>query len=249
MATQLTIVNKVLEELREDQVTTVAANAYTKLIARFVNKSKEDMEDINHKWSVYITEVSDTWPADGSTVAIDVTETNDRSVLLRDEDRDWVPQAYDVTTNEVGQLFDCSYKALLKERAIGTNDTSKTNDTPRAFAIRNDADGRGWTIEIPDPVSGTGTARSWLTYWYIPQAAFATDGTDDSTEVKLPERPILARAIYYAQNERGEEMGQPNGILWQESLLAIGSAAERDLQVNKNTYAGVASHFNNEECL
>ena len=249
MATQLTLVNNVLQELREDTVATVSATTYSKLIGKFINKSKNDMEDVSHTWSVYITEVSDTWPADGTTKAIDVTETNDRSVLLRDEDRDWIPAAYDITTNEVGQLLDCSYKALLKERAIGTNDTTVTVDIPRAFAIRNDADGRGWTIEIPFPVDAAATARSWRMYWYIPQADLALDGTDDATNILLPSRPIEARAIYYAQNERGEEMGQPNGILWQLSLLAFGSAAERDLQVNKNTYAGVASHYNNEESL
>ena len=247
MATQITIINDVLSELREDTVADANTTTYSKLIGKFVNRAKSWAEDVNHHWSVYITEISTTITADGSTRSFDLTTTNDRSVLLRDTDKDWVPQAYDITTDEVGQLQDIPYSDLLRERAL-TADTTKTVTTPFNFAVTADTDGRGWTLILVWPVGSTETARSWRTYWYIPQADLALDGTDDGTEIKLPARPIELYALYLALNERGEEMGQPGGLAFQAATDALASALELDKQVqNKNLSS--AHDWNNQEYL
>lgn len=249
MATQLTIVNNVLRELREDTVANVNDTTYAQLIAKFVNRAKARMEDVNHYWSVYITEINTTILADGNTRSYDLTATTDRSVMLRDTDRDLRPQAYDITTNEVGQLFDIPYSDLLRERAIGTNETNRTVDIPRNFSIIADADGRGWTLLTLWAVPASAIARSWRTYWYIPQADLALDGTDDDTQILLPAFPIELWAIYLALNERGEEMGQPGGLAFQTATDALGSALERDQQVQRKPGSGRATDWNNEENL
>ena len=84
MATQLTIVNNILRRLREDEVTSVADNSYSKLIGQFVNDAKADIEDVNHEWSAYVTSYDTTILADGSTRTYDLTSTNDRSWLIRE---------------------------------------------------------------------------------------------------------------------------------------------------------------------
>ena len=163
MATYLTIVNDVLEKLREDPVTSVADSAYSKLIGQFVNDAKDDMEDINHDWTVYETEIDTTIDNIGTRV-YDLTATNDRSKLLRSarDDDDRIPAAYDITTGEVGQLFDCPLSDLKRERAL-TNTITDVR-VPKVFAVTTDADGRGYTLTL---LWGANTTRSWRTYWYI----------------------------------------------------------------------------------
>lgn len=248
MSDQVTIVNNVLHELREDPITSVGDTDYSGLIARFVNRAIHTLEDINHHWAVYITEIDLTVLADDATISYDLTTTTDRSVLLRDTNNDMLPAAYDITSNEVGQLYDCPYSELLKQRAL-TNDTSKTVTNPKNFAVIADSDGRGWTIKVIWPVTSIESARTWRTYWYVPQGKLTVDGTDDNTEVKLPASPIELYTIYLALNERGEEMGQPGGLAFQAYIDSIGSALDRDRQTQRRGSWGDATDWNNNECL
>ena len=229
MATQLVLVNNILRRLRETEVTSVASNAYAKLIAQFINDAKADMEDINYEWSVYVTEVDTTILADG-TRTYDLTGTNDRSWLMRDFEEDRLPAAYDITTDQMAQLCDFPYKILKKNRALSgdVDDVQR----PTIFSVVADADGRGWTLEL---LWGASEARTWRTYWYIPQAELALDGTDDATGVLLPNRPIEMRAYFYALNERGEEMGEPGGVAETRAQVALASALEADMQVQKKS--------------
>lgn len=245
MATQLTIVNSILTRLREEEVTIVNETGYSKLIAQFVNDAKNDLEDTGHFWSPYITQVSDTILADGSTTTYDITETNDRSYLLRYGPNSRIPMAFDATSGENAQLYDIPYDKLIRDRDLDPNGIVAV-DKPGEFAIVADSDGRGWTIEVSEPVTSGGTARTWETWWYIPQDDLSVSTNDDaSTEIKLPRRPVELRALYYALEERGEIMGPRTGSnAWQRSQDAIASAIEIDQQVNKNWVTKV---FNNNE--
>lgn len=231
MATQLSIVNSVLLRLRETAAVSVADNSYTKLIAQFVNDAIADMEDVNWDWSAYDTEISTTILADG-TRTYALTATNDRSWLQRRGNRnkdDRIPAAYDVTTDEVAQLFDCPLADIRRERAL--NNTDPDVKQPLVFAVQNDG-AHGWNLVL---LWGANEARSWKTYWYIPQSVLALDGSDNSTDVLLPSRPIELMATYYALNERGEEMGQPGGIAQNRAKEALGAALETDMQVSKKS--------------
>ena len=234
MATQLTLVNNILERLREDPVTSIADNVYAKLIARFLNDAKADLEDINYEWSVYVTEIDFTILADSYTTAYTATGTNERSWLMRDFADDRVPAAYDITANEVAQLCDVPYKILKREQNL-TNDPSRTSTFPRLFAMKANATGDGFELEIVDPVDTSDSARTWRTYWYVPQDDMALDGSDDSTSFLLPSRPIELQAIFYALNERGEEMGEPGGVAASRAKAALAAALENDMQVQKKS--------------
>ena len=237
MATQLQVVNNVLRRLREDTVSTINETSYSQLIAQFVNDAKADMEDIAHDWSVYVTEVDTTVLADGTTT-YDLTETNDRSFMLRQEE-DRTPMAFDITTNDRGQLYDIPYKKLLETRAgEAAVDVAK----PNIFSIVTDSDGRGFTLEL---LWGADNARSWRTYWYIPQDELELDNTDSSTELLLPARPLQLRAYYYATEDRGEAQGVSLDLLWRRSENAIGAAIETDMQVMKK----YRKNITNDECL
>ena len=177
MATQLETVNNVLRRLREDTVSTINETVYSQLIAQFVNDAKADMEEIAYDWSAYITEIDTTVLADGTTT-YDLTDTNDRSYMIRQKE-DRTPMAFDITTNDRRQLYDIPYKELLECRAgAATVDVAK----PYLFSIISDSDGRGFSLEL---LYGADNARSWRTYWYVPQAELSIDDTDSGTEILL----------------------------------------------------------------
>jgi hypothetical protein len=83
----------------------------------------------------------------------------------------------------------------------------------------------------------------------VPQADLALDGTDDDTEIKLPALPIELYATYLALNERGEEMGQPGSLAAANAVDALGSALERDQQVQRKPGSGSSTDWNNNEYL
>lgn len=233
MATQLTIVNNIMDRLREDTVASVADNAYSKLIARFVNDAIADLEDVNYEWSMYITEIDFTILADSSTVTYAATGTNDRAWLMRDHSDDRWPAAYDITTSELRPLMDIPYKELKKCQAL--NAAGETDTRPYNFAVKPNATATGYEIEIVWPVDSAQSARSWRTYWYVPQDTLALDGTDDNTSILLPNRPVELLAVYYALNERGEEMGEPGGVAQTRAKTALAAALENDMQVQKKS--------------
>ena len=228
MATQLQIVNRLLVRLREDQVSSSSLSDYASLMCAFINEAKEDIEDMWF-WTVNETEIDTSVLSDG-TREYDLTTTTDRSFLVRSLD-DNIPMAYDITASEEAQLFDIPLKQLRKWRNTfkGTPDDLPA---PNTFAVKPDADGRGYTLELQQ---GSTTARTWRSYWYAPQVGLAVDGTDDTTEVILPERMIYLTALKYALNERGEEIGEPAQLIAEQASRAIAAAMELDMQVNKKS--------------
>ncbi len=227
MATQLNIVNDVLRRLRETEVTTLANNTYAILIAMFLNDAKEDLEDVWF-WNAYETSIDTSVTA--STNTFDLSTTNDRSFLIR-RLNDNVPHAYDVTTSENAQLYDMPLKELQHSRDTYRG-TIPELPAPTRFALEYASDKRGFQLILEQNSSET---RTWRTHWYIPQAELALDGTADSTELTLPERPLFLRTLYYALNERGEEMGEPGGVAEVRADRSAASAMEIDMQVQKKT--------------
>jgi hypothetical protein len=230
--TQLEMVNKILLRLREDDVSTVIENDYAKLIAAFINDAKADLEDMNHSWSQYETEIDIAVLADGTRL-YDLPETNDRSFLLRSgrPGYDQVPMAFDVTVGEETQLFDCALKDIRRERALAGTTADSTR--PYVFAIQADNDvGDGWKIQL---LWGSSTARDWRMYWYVPQVDLTLTASDDNTEILLPNRPIELRALAYAINEREIAQDPASQKAWVRSVDSIAAALETDMQVQKKS--------------
>jgi len=228
MATQLQIVNKVLQRLRETKVTAITDGDYASLIAGFVNDAKEDLEDIWF-WSVNETSVDTSITADG-TRTYEISGTTDRSFLVRTL-RDKLPVAFDATASEEQQLEDVPLKELQRWRNMYKG-TVPSHPNPTRFAVKPTSTGRSYSIELEQDSS---TARTWRTFWYVPQAELAVDGTAISTSILLPERPIYLQALFYALNERGEEMGEPGSLFEQKVHRAAAAAQEIDMQTHKTS--------------
>lgn len=229
MATQLEMVNKVLLRLRENSVTTVIDNDYAQLIAQFINDSKADLEDSNHTWSAYETEIDVAILNDG-TRNYALAGTNDRSFLMRVYKEDRLPLAYDITADETGQLYDVPLKEIRRVRATADDLQSRR---PYTFAVQADTTAdAGWQIQL---LWGSNTARSWRMYWYVPQDDLALDATDDNTQIILPQRPVELRAYAYALMEREIENSPAAQNAWARSVDSIASALETDMQVQKKS--------------
>ena len=77
--TYLQLVNSVLRRLREDEVTSVSQNSYSKLIGEFVNDAKRTVED-SYDWTALRTTLTVT--TDDTTFNYVLTGSQNRMKLL-----------------------------------------------------------------------------------------------------------------------------------------------------------------------
>ena len=217
------LMNNILVALTEDEIPSTQSQLtekYERLIGLYVNHVKELAED-SHNWRALRQQVSTTISA--GTNSATITEANERSRVLRvyDDYRGYeVPLVFDVTdSNNPYRLNEMDLAELLRRRTL---DTSNGND-PVYFAIDNSS---GDSMEVhvwPTPTD----ERTIQSVMIIPQAALSPE-TDLDTTIKIPSRPIEVGAIWYALEERGEELGT-NGMFSQGLFDRIlGEAIMRD---------------------
>lgn len=209
--TYLEAVNKVLLRLREDQVSSVASTEYSQLIGEFVNDAKEDLEDMRD-WYAYLTTVPFSVTAGNSTGDVSAS-TNMRSSLAYDDRV--MPLMFDVTTDtEKRQIWETSIQHIQRWAKSGEG---LSTGTPWRFSI-NFYDG---TVYFD---ANTEVDRDFEVDVYVPQPAFS----NDTDMITLPTRPVIQGALFYALNERGEEIGEPGNIAEQRYERATSAAIEND---------------------
>jgi len=229
MATQLQILNQVQRRLRETQTASVATSEYSTLLGDFINEAIEEL-NVVHDWTQLEAEVSVTLAS--GTTTYDLTGTTNDSQLIFTDNNCPIAHLYDDGSDTTGEQL-----TYVNARAFATlvaQDAASSTNEPPYFTLRpqNDAD----ELEIifwPEP-SATRTAK--LRFW-TPQAPLAVDGTDDATQVYLPNRPLVLGALYMALNERGEEIGEPGNIAEQRYLSALGDAVYNDIILRGRTNA------------
>lgn len=233
MATQLTIVNNVLRRLREDTVTSVADNAYSQLIAMFINDGMREVQEA-YDWrmldsSVHFSTVNGQTEYDLSAT-VDTTgdvvsggNTTNLDSMLRWDNSTHRPMAFSYDDSNQGE--GCQMW-LLQDHARGRRqlqDTDQTNEEPVHFSIHQLSDGAGLGASLwPTP---NAVKYIVMTFW-TPQAELAIDGTDDNTNILVPVAPVEAYAHMTAANERGEEIGEPGNLLERRYTRVLGGAIE-----------------------
>ena len=217
------LLNNVLVALGEDEIasaTSEITSKYHKLLGLFVNQIKEIVEE-EHNWRALRSTLSGITVSSGTSSAA-LTNANERSRLLRvydemaGEERALV---FDVTdSNNPYRLREMDLSELLRRRAL---DTSNGND-PTFFAIDNTGEDAVSIQVWPTPTDN----RTIDVTMIVPQDRLAT--TDLDVNIKVPSRPIEMGAIWYALEERGEELGV-NGLFNQETFdRSLGAAVARD---------------------
>ncbi len=192
----LELVNDVLIRLREPEATSVSDNAYVKLIAKYVNDSKRQVED-SYNWNALSETLSATTVADVFNYVlvgtgqrfrvIDVlNDTSNR--VLRNAPTNWMNEMFLITTPMKGA-----------PEYYNFNGTNSNGDTQvDLFPIPNGVYDIRFNVIRPQ----------------VPLAL-------NSDTLLVPHEPVILGALARAQAERGEDGGVQTAetyVLYNQSL-------------------------------
>lgn len=193
------LVNSVLRRLRETEVSSVADNAYSKMIGEFVNDAKRQVEDA-YPWN----SLSDTLTAVTASGIfnyvlvgsgqrfriIDVLNDNSNSVLINAPTK-WMDEKFLLTTAQSGS-----------PKYFNFNGTNANGDTQVDL------------YPIPD---GIYDIRFNVIKPQVPLDA-------DSDNLLVPHEPVVFNAVARALAERGEDGGIMSGEMYALYLQSLGDA-------------------------
>ena len=184
MATYLNLVNDVLIRLREAEVTATTDTTYSKLIGKFINDAKREVEDA-WNWTSLRNEISLTLVVDQTAYSLD--DTTYRTRIL---------EAHNLTKDHVMQKL--NHIRFQRRTNLGTS----SSDSPLWYKVMGfNPSTLKIKIEVfPNPSS----TDSLEFYCVVPQA----DLSSDSTTLSVPADPVVLGAWSKAVSERGEDGGQ-----------------------------------------
>jgi hypothetical protein len=181
--TYLELVNETLVRLREPEVTAVTDNAYSKLIGRFVNDAKRQVEDA-YTWNALAETLTVTTSANLFNYVLTSIGQRFKVIDVISAESDWFLN-YE-TTRKMDELFLNSGTVL-----VGAPDRYNFN------GVDSNGDTQVDLYPVPDGV--------YNIYFNVikPQAELSTS----STGIKVPSEPVIFLAYAKALNERGEDNG------------------------------------------
>lgn len=237
--TLLELVNKVLRRLREDEVTDLSA-PYSQLILEFVADAHEETQQY-HDWFRNDQTIVVRVPAgateldltatvgDGGAIEPGSTPPGENS-FLRTSEKGIAAWVYDNLTTDVDgyrpTLYD--WDSLEDEYRSLTTQTGEIS----CIALQLSSDGPGYRMRVyPSP-----TATRYIKMrFHLPETLIDVDEDADSRVITTPWRPIVKGAVYWALNERGEEMGEPGGLAEKRFYASLAVEKERDLNLATKT--------------
>lgn len=197
--TYLELVNDVLVRLRENEVTAVTDTAYSKLIGKFVNDAKRQVEDAYN------------WNALSETVTVATSDDLFNYVLTGTGIRFRVLDVLNITKESILNPVPSN---MMTEYLLGINGATVTKDAPLYYNF-NGVDSNGDTQVDLYPIPN---AAYTINFNLIkPQAEFSTN----ATQIKVPSEPVIFLAYAKALAERGEDGGLGSSeayALYQTSL-------------------------------
>jgi hypothetical protein len=228
--TLLQLVNRVLRRLREDQVADLTTDPYSKLIAEFVADAHREVVEA-HDWTVMQKSVLVTLTAGATSVLLDegsadlysgYTGVTNKATLRYIDDQ---PVAYlyeSYAKFQDGEALHQMAQTTFDSREDAIRTRTSSTARPDRFALLPSSNGIGLYLDQP-------TDATYYLYLLFqdPEAEIDVD-TDSARSLVAPTAPVLAGAVYYALNERGEEMGEPGGVAERRYLSALGTAIETD---------------------
>ncbi len=183
MSTQyLTIVNEVLRRLREEEVSTITQNTYSKMVGDFVNDAKRVVED-SHDWSALRTTV--VVPTVENTTEYSLTNAGERvkiysaindtsNFFMRYESPNWFNNAYYISGEVTG--------------------------TPDSYTFSGIDSNEDTKVQVYPKPSGVYSLRFDL-------IARENELVNDTDTTVLPKNAIVHNAVALLARERGETGG------------------------------------------
>jgi len=180
--TYLNIVNEVLRRLREEEVSTITQNTYSKMVGDFVNDAKQIVGD-SHDWSTLRTTV--VVPTVADTTEYSLTNAGERvkiysaindtsNFFMRYESPNWFNNAYYISGEVTGTPDSYTFDG------IDTNGDTKVRVYPKPSGVFN------------------------LRFDLIARESELTSDTDTTV---LPKNAIVHNAVALLARERGETGG------------------------------------------
>lgn len=194
--TYLQLVNEVLIRLRENEVTTVTQTSYSKLIGRFVNDAKRDVENA-YDWN----SLTDTLTATTSSSLFNYVLTGS-GVRFR---------VLDVLNDTSNWFLEPATRRWMNEQFLFGNSSSAS---PQYYSFNGvDANGDTQVDLYPIPNAAYDIRFNIIK----PQP----DLSSDNTRLLVPAEPVIFGAYAKALVERGEDAGQSSSeafLLYDKSL-------------------------------
>jgi hypothetical protein len=217
LPTYLELVNDVMVRMREPEVSTVNQNVLSKIVGKFINDAKRQVEDAY------------TWNTLSTTLTLTTTPTTYNYVLPNTGSR-----------FKVSEVFDNTSKTTL--RAISSIEmthflfmtTAPQSGVPNYYNF-NGADGNGDTkvdiFPIPD------AAYSIFFNIYQPQLDLSGDGAI----LLVPKEPVVHLAFAKALVERGEDGGEQSSEAYSlyRQVLADAIAIEAGRHTEEDSWVAI----------
>ena len=234
------LINRVLRGLRQfglilDSGTSSTTDDYLLMILQFVNEAKEEIEESGWSWQALRTTMTVTVVAGqieyDLTIAGDAdVDTNDRTRLLYEnvtaqyksegffDNTSSRPQVFDVTDAAEHRLREWTQEQIERMHFTDNNDQQTTL---HAFSVYTDGDSLRMKL-WPTPDS----TRTMKVRIYNPQTELLS--TDLTTTLFIPSRAVWTKALFKANQERGEELGRDGSSSHIAALDAHGAAVARE---------------------
>ncbi len=201
--TYLNLVNSVLRRLRENEVSTVSFDAYSKLIGDMVNDAK-DLVESAWDWSALRTTLAINTVADTSNYSLtgsadkvkELNVINDTSnLVMQYQTNNWFDEQYYINTPATGAPNYYTYGG------VDTNGDQTIDVYPKpdaVYALRVDVVKRNAVLSA------------------------------DTDTLDVPETPVIQLAVALATRERGETGGTSTAEYFQIANRYLGDAIAHD---------------------
>jgi hypothetical protein len=197
--TYLQLVNDVLIRLRENEVSSVSDNAYSKLIGKFVNDAKRQCEDA-YNWNALSDTLSATTGADIFNYVLVGSGQRFRVIDVINDTNDYMLELQ--TTDQMNKLFLIQTAQKDQPRYYNFNGTDSNGDTQvDLYPIPNGVYNLRFNVIKPQP----------------PLSA-------NSDTLLIPSEPVIFNALARAMGERGEDGGIASNEAYAMYRSSLGDA-------------------------
>lgn len=220
--TWLQMLNRVLVPLGEDTISTDAtslSDRYHKLLSNLANQIKEEIEQA-HTWRALLTEYTVTVDIN-TPIATTWSATPPENARLARELDTLKPMVFDQTdASNPYRLCETDLTTILRKIELETDDSY---DDLNEFCLDMTSTGIARLITYP-PCKEQRTVSVYLN---SPQGWIADDAI--TTNIHIPIAPLVIGTLWYALEERGEELGI-NGLYTEQRFRnALDNAISRDM--------------------
>lgn len=241
MATQLSILNRVMRRLREDQVTSSIDTEYATLVSEFVKDAYEEIIEEDY-WQNLFHEIEfdvvpgqtvynlSAFQGSGGDVRLTSTRLAKIDSTLEVEGNLGSLRFYTDDTDPVGRVS--TYVTPETLWNIEQGNRNITNQWPGWFTLVISEDNTTLLLKLWSTPTDSRYGKIRL---YTEPDRLELDGSTDAVSLLVPDRPVYHLALLNAYNERGEEIGEPGNVAETRYLNSLGAAKEENLRVKQRT--------------